>query len=124
MKRLLLLTIALFSLLIVGSAFASDKVIEKISAGTALQKVKAGAMLVDVRRPDEFALGHLNSALNIPHEDAERRLAEFGTDKDREIVVYCRSGKRAAIVQEILAKAGYSHVSNAGGYEELQPVFK
>lgn len=54
------LTIALFSLLIVGLAFASDRVsIGKISAGAALQKVRAGALLVDVRRPDEFASGHL-----------------------------------------------------------------
>lgn len=79
--------------------------------------VARGALLVDVRAPEEFAAGHVEGAINIPHLDVEARLAEFGADHEREIVVYCRSGNRSGLAQQSLQALGYRQVFNAGGYE-------
>lgn len=81
--------------------------------------IAAGALLVDVRTADEFSTGHLDGALNIPHDQVAARLAEFGADKSRDVVLYCRSGNRAGLAETVLAENGFSAVFNAGGYEPM-----
>lgn len=61
-------------------------------------------LLLDVRTPEEFAQGHLPGAVLIPHDQLAARLDEI--DRDRWVLVYCRSGKRAGIAQDILEEAG------------------
>lgn len=71
---------------------------------TAQAAVAKGALLLDVRTPDEFAAGHLDGAVNIPVDDLARRLGEV--PREREIVVYCRSGRRSAAAAEVLRGRG------------------
>lgn len=75
--------------------------------------VGAGARLVDVRSPEEFADGHLEGAVNIPVGQLEARLAEVGP-KDAPVVVYCRSGHRASHAKQVLEAHGYTAVHNLG----------
>lgn len=91
---------------------------EAITAAEGKAKVKAGALLLDVRAPGEYVAGHVEGAVNIPHDQIESRLSEITGDKNKEIVLYCKSGRRAGIALETLAKNGYSHVYNAGGYSD------
>ncbi|AII54347.1 hypothetical protein N008_20460 [Hymenobacter sp. APR13] len=74
-----------------------------------------GALLLDVRRPDEFAGGHLPGALNIDvtAPDFARRVAML--DKTLPVCVYCRSGARSASAAGQLTKAGFSDVANLLG---------
>jgi rhodanese-related sulfurtransferase len=82
--------------------------------GTEAQNlVKAGAILVDVRSVEEFAGGHIEGALNIPIDDLEARQGELPKDKD--IVLYCRSGGRSTKGKALLVAAGYTKVHNLGG---------
>jgi rhodanese-related sulfurtransferase/DNA-binding transcriptional ArsR family regulator len=75
---------------IVRSYFDDRDALEPISRNELLKKSRAGAVTVlDVRPPDEFALGHLRGAVNIPLRELEARLAEI--DSSQEIVAYCRS---------------------------------
>ncbi len=86
----------------------------------AWQEIGNGALLVDVRTPREYEAGHLDGAVLIPHDQVEQRLAEFGDDKSRSIVLYCRSGRRAGVAEQILREAGFTNVLNAGGYEAMK----
>ena len=95
-----------------------------ISCSEALNKVNHGAMLVDVRTTAEFADGALPGALNVPHDQIGARLNEFPADKNRVIVVYCKSGRRSEMGRVTLVKNGYRHVVNAGAYTDLQKCFK
>jgi phage shock protein E len=81
--------------------------------------IEGGALVIDVRTPEEFAGGHLANAVLIPHNQVSGRLSEFGDDKQAQIVVYCRSGNRAGKADAILREAGYENVFNGGGYEPL-----
>jgi phage shock protein E len=87
--------------------------------------IDKGAVVVDVRSPDEFAGGHLPSAVNIPVDELPSRLAEVeklvAGDKAKPIVVYCAAGGRAAVAKTALDDAGYGVVVNGGGYKDLQP---
>lgn len=78
-----------------------------------------GALLVDTRSQAEWDQGHLDGAILIPHDQAEARLTEFGDDKSRPIVLYCRSGGRAGKVESLLRENGYERVFNAGGYQAM-----
>jgi rhodanese-related sulfurtransferase len=71
-----------------------------------MQAQKSAALYVlDVRTPEEFASGHVPGAVNIPYDQVVSRLAEI--PKDKEVVLYCRSGRRAGLAAVELEKAGY-----------------
>lgn len=76
------------------------------------QAISKGALIVDVRTPEEFAGGHYANAINIPVDQVESRLADFGADKGRPIIVYCRSGNRSSMAQRILQQNGFAQVLN------------
>ncbi len=76
--------------------------------------VKAGAVLLDVRTPAEFSGGHVEGALNIPHEALPQRLDELKDKKNVDVVVYCHSGRRSAIAVKVLKDAGFTKVHDLG----------
>jgi rhodanese-related sulfurtransferase len=82
------------------------------------RRVDAGALLLDVRNPDEWHAGHAEGAAWIPMRELADRQEELPTD--REIVVICKSGGRSAQVAQALAAAGYEAVNVAGGTEAWQ----
>ncbi len=88
------------------------------------QAVQAAALVIDVRTPEEFATGHLDQATNIPVDQieaqAEAIAGKVGGDKSKSIVLYCGSGARAGRAKSTLEKAGFTNVTNAGGYKDLK----
>lgn len=82
--------------------------------------IEQGALLIDVRTPQEYNQGHLDNALLIPHDQLATRISELGDDKTREIVLYCRSGGRAGKAEATLRQAGFNNVLNAGGYQDMK----
>jgi peroxiredoxin family protein/rhodanese-related sulfurtransferase/TusA-related sulfurtransferase len=71
--------------------------------------------IIDVRTPEEFEMGAIKGAVNIPLGDISSRMQEI--PKDKPVYVYCASGHRAAQALEILVKNGYKNVKNLkGGY--------
>ena len=111
---------ALNCLLLVPLACSGDKSDDHPTVEeTAWRKIRIGALLVDVRTPAEYARGHIEGAMNIPYDQIEARTGELGDDKNREIVLYCRSGRRSALAKQTLEKLGFTHVFNAGSYQRL-----
>jgi phage shock protein E len=89
-------------------------------AATVRAKIKAGALVVDVRTPAEFVAGAYPGAPNIPLAEIEQRLADFG-DHKRSIVVYCRSGHRSGQAKAILDKNGFTDVTDGGAFKDMPP---
>ncbi|MBV8156804.1 MAG: rhodanese-like domain-containing protein [Dyella sp.] len=83
-----------------------------LAATQLMERQQAGQapLLLDVRHADEYRDGHIAGALNIPVEQLGSRAGALGVPRDREIVVYCVSGRRATRAQETLQSLGYSHV--------------
>jgi len=77
-----------------------------------------GAVILDVRTPEEFATGHVEGAININYRagDFEKRVAEL--DRDTRYVVYCRSGNRSGKSIQIMEKVGFKNLQNAGGVQD------
>lgn len=79
----------------------------------ALEMQQAGGVLIDVRTPGEVAEGTAPGSINIPLQEAEQRLGEFPKDKD--LLIFCRSGKRSMAVSNFLIQNGYERVFNVVG---------
>ena len=86
---------------------------------SAVQQEKAKGVWIDVRSAEEFNTGHLQGAVNIPHDKIIEGVKAVGSDKDAPINLYCRSGRRAEAALTELKNAGYTNVTNHGGYEDL-----
>ena len=80
-------------------------------------------ILIDVRSPEEFQAGHLANAHNIIHDQIDKKISALTTDKNAEIHLYCRTGRRAGIALETLTKMGYTNVKNLGGYDDLKNTY-
>lgn len=108
------LAIALF--LLTGSAVCMAEVTD-IPAAELMQRIKANraGLILDVRSAEEYAEGHIPGAVNIPHDQLGPRLAEISSYKDKEVVLYCRSGKRAGIAANTLQAAGFSKLLHLDG---------
>lgn len=70
-------------------------------------------LVLDVRSPEEYAAGHVPGAVNVPYDQVAERLAEIPKDKD--VVLYCRSGRRTGIAAEVLEANGYTRLQHLQG---------
>ncbi len=86
---------------------------------SAVQPEKAKGVWIDVRSAEEFNAGHLQDAVNIPHDKIIARIQAVSPDKNAPVNLYCRSGRRAEAALNELKNAGYTNVTNHGGYEDL-----
>jgi NADPH-dependent 2,4-dienoyl-CoA reductase/sulfur reductase-like enzyme/rhodanese-related sulfurtransferase len=71
--------------------------------------------LVDVRTAQEYSLGHVPGAVNVPVDDLRSRLGEI--PRDRAIAVYCQVGQRGYVATRVLTQAGFSAANIGGGYK-------
>lgn len=72
-------------------------------------------VLLDVRQPDEYALGHIEGAINVPVMAIENEIEMIVPDYETTIYIYCRSGVRVLRAGDILEELGYTNVYNMGG---------
>ena len=86
---------------------------------SAVQPENAKGIWIDVRSAEEFNSGHLQNAVNIPHDQIIEGIKVVSSDKNAPINLYCRSGRRAEVALNELKKAGYTNVTNHGGYDDL-----
>ena len=86
----------------------SDELLDRVARGEEL-------LILDVRSEEEFAGGRVPGAINIPHTEVESRLDEIAAYGDVEIVLYCRSGRRAGMAAGVLREAGYERLLHLDG---------
>ena len=102
--------------LVASTAIAADAPLPVVTQEAFLATLKADAkalFVLDVRTPEEYAAGYVPDAVNIPHDQLASRIAEV--PKDREVVIYCRSGRRAEIAGQVLAGQGYTKLEHLQG---------
>ena len=116
-KRLLPFVLSLMLLSSCGNAGSSSSGYRQISMDEAVKMMnnEKNYIILDVRRPDEYAKGHIPGAINIPNEEiGTAEIAEL-PDKSQLILVYCRSGRRSKEASEKLVKLGYTNIVEFGG---------
>ena len=81
---------------------------------------QADFILLDVRTQEEYDEDHIPGAVLLPYDKIAEQAAVVLPDKEKEIIVYCRSGRRSAIAAETLVKLGYMQVADFGGISRWQ----
>ncbi len=89
--------------------------IETIDAEQLTKVDKQGWLILDVRSEEEYQQGHVPGAVNIAHHELAEKLAQVIEFKDQPVVVYCRSGRRAAVAEKILLANEFSQVKHLEG---------
>ena len=102
------------AVLLLSSCGASYTQISQDEAMQMMQE-QTDYLIVDVRRPDEFAESHIAGAINVPNEEITDEMPELLPDKDQLLLIYCRSGNRSKEASQKLADIGYTNVYEFGG---------
>ena len=116
-KRLLPFVLSIMLLSACTAPGASGGSYRQITMDEAVEMMKkeSGYIILDVRRPDEYAKGHIPGAINLPNESIGTAEIPELPDKAQLILVYCRSGRRSKEASEKLVKLGYTNIVEFGG---------
>lgn len=124
LKRILLVILAVLALCggagcgQANNTTEAEKMTYKSISAEEAKKImdeQEGYLIVDVRRDDEYAQGHVPGAILVPNETIREKAEESLPDKDQLLLVYCRSGRRSKEASAVLAELGYSNVMEFGG---------
>jgi len=110
------MTASVIALAIVVIVYSIWKRSSQISTGSAVEHLKNGALLIDVRSPAEFSSGHLPNAINLPLGEIETELPRRVKDKNQVLLLHCQSGMRSGVARSKLKGLGYTSAFNLGSY--------
>jgi phage shock protein E len=99
-----------------SAAAAAGASLPSISPQALLERQAKGdpsLFVLDVRTAEEFAAGHVPGAVNVPYDQVASQLAQIPKDKD--VVLYCKSGRRAGLAADVLAANGYTKLGHLQG---------
>ena len=89
--------------------------VRETSPREALQRQRAGALLLDVREPFEHAAGMAAGAIALPREQVAQRIAQVAPDRNSEILTICAHGQRSLMAAQVLQQLGYGNVASVAG---------
>jgi phage shock protein E len=95
---------------------------DRVSANTAAEHMRQGALLIDVRMPPEFAASHLPNAVNIPVTGIHSFLPMRIRDRNRVLLLYGQVGMRGSLARRRLEALGYSNAFNLGSFERAAQI--
>ena len=107
---------------IVFVAFFAWKRLSFVSAEVARKQLAEGAVVIDVRSPEEFRSGHVPNAVNIPLGELRESLPRRVKDKSQVLLLHCLSGGRSGIAQQQIKGMGYQNVFNLGSYGRARQI--
>lgn len=95
--------------------------IREVTVAVAIERIKSGAVLIDVREDSEFETAHADGAKHMGRGVIDRDIVQTFTDKDTELILYCGGGYRSVLAADMIQKMGYTNVwSMAGGWAAWQ----
>ena len=112
-------------LLIIAAVVAVVFVLKKsgqISTKAALEHLKNGALVIDVRSPGEFRSGHLARAVNIPLDEIGTAIPKRVKDKNQVLLLHCASGMRSGVARGKLKSMGYANAFNLGSFSRAEKI--
>lgn len=93
-----------------------------VSAKVARKHLAAGALVIDVRSPEEYRSGHVENAVNVPLGELRESLPRRAKDKSQVLLLHCLSGTRSGMAKRQLKGMGYQNVFNLGSYGRAKQI--
>ena len=118
LKKIIIAFICLVLLCGCGKEEVEEKTpvanVNKITCADVNGLVSEGAIVIDVRTPDEYNTDHIENAINIDSSQIKYAIKGKVSDLETKIIVYCQSGRRSAESAKILTELGYKNVYDMG----------
>ena len=114
MKRVIMLCACAALLCSCGTEKKEEVTSQNINCAQKEELMGEGAVLIDVRSPQEYSEGHLDNSINLTVDTIGINIETLVTDKKTKIIVYCRSGNRSATAAQTLINLGYKNVYDLG----------
>jgi len=96
----------------------------QVSAQDAREYLKQGALVIDVRNPEEFASAHLSVAVNMPLDEIGSIVTEQVKDRHQVLLLHCLSGTRSSMAKMKLKSMGYTQVFNLGSLGRARKILE
>ena len=117
MESAIFAVIAFLAFYTVKSIIVNDLDPEK-----AREMMTAGAVIIDVRSEEEYSSANLRSSLNIPLPEIKSSITTSVPDKEKIVLLHCRTGSRSLIGKRTLKQMGYSNVYNLGSFSRAKKM--
>lgn len=125
MKLLIIITVIILGfgglILITQNQPNSTNTTQVLSIQTIKNDIANGGRLIDVRTPEEFAISHIDGAVNLSSVNIEAG-ALPSVAKDKPVYLYCHSGNRSGKSTTILKTAGYTNIIDLGAITHVQSL--
>lgn len=114
-----LMALVIGGLLMLGQSVSANQTMTTQELQSKLN-AKENFVLLDVRTQEEYNAGYIAGAILLPYDEINAKATIVLTDKEKEIVLYCRSGRRSAIAKKSLLDLGYQKVVDFGGVKRWE----
>jgi phage shock protein E len=115
------LTIAALAVVAVTALFVLKRM-TLASEESARRLLAEGAIIIDVRSPEEFRGGQVPGAINIPLDQLKQTLPRRVPDSGKPILLHCLSGTRSGMAKQQLKSMGYTNAHNLGSYRRAKKI--
>jgi len=107
----------LFAVVLINACTPPPTANNFITQEALVQRIQSNTapLILDVRTAQEYAQGHIPSAINIEHTQLKEHLDRLTGHRHQEIVVHCESGLRAAVAEKILQQHGFKNILHLTG---------
>lgn len=113
-----------FIIIVAIILFFVIKKLGQVSAAKAKELLASGALIIDVRTPEEFAGDHLEGAINLPLDSIGKNIESVCADKSKPLLLYCLSGTRSGFAARIIKSRQYTQVFNLGSIFRARSILK
>jgi len=114
-----LMALVIGGLLMLGQSVSANQTMTTQELQNKLN-AKENFVLLDVRTQEEYNAGYIAGAILLPYDEINAKATIVLPDKEKEIVLYCRSGRRSAIAKKSLLDIGYQKVVDFGGVKRWE----
>ena len=113
--------------IIVGAIMVAFFIVKRmsfVSEEAARKHLAQGALVIDVRSPEEFRSGHVPDAINLPLGELRESLPHRVKDKNQVVLLHCLSGGRSGIAKGQARGLGYPNTFNLGSYARAEKIVR
>ena len=117
MDLLVVLAIAVIAYFLIKTIVLRDLTVEK-----AREMVRNGAVIVDVRTESEYSSSNIKESVHVPLGELKEKIENVVPDKEKTVLLHCRSGSRSIAAKRMMKKLGYDNVFNIGSFGRAKKI--
>jgi rhodanese-related sulfurtransferase len=117
MDLLIILALAVIVNILIKMFLFRDLTVEKIR-----EMIRNGAVIIDVRTDGEYSRANIKESVHVPLSELKENIEKVVIDKEKTVLLHCRSGSRSFAAKRMMKKLGYNNVFNIGSFGRAKKI--